>query len=260
MHRTTLYSNLTYILKGKVYKVRPDALIHVNNGVYSIEIDLLTETQEQLIEKFQKYKAYLESAASKHGPQLHTILFVLPERVRRYGLKRRWMTILTAFYKVFKEFTDVNLILCSVDELATILEFEQKREQIQQDRITYLSNKCVNEDSYISFSINGQLCLAKDDEYIVLIIQCHHEFEARIYRDYYDLYLAEKEFPLTVRVRKINDDMGLFNFSGYKGQFCTPIRKPEWLEGLENTGIPIHLLEKIKKTHDYINRYRVVNI
>lgn len=118
-HRLNLYSSQKYLLKDGPHmeprKLRPDGEILINSKRYTIEIDRATENHEQLVEKLKMYKAYFEHCKrTEETNTIQGIIFVVEDRRRVHGIKRRWTSLLAAYVKVlYPEWRHIPLIMTS---------------------------------------------------------------------------------------------------------------------------------------------------
>lgn len=130
-HRLNIYSSQTYDYPGERYmqtrKFRPDGEIMINSKRYAIEIDRAMESHEQLVQKFEVYKGYLDHCKKKNELQpLHGIIFVVEDRKRSHGMKKRWASLLAAYSKtLYPDWSGVHLILTSMSLVKQTILDEQ---------------------------------------------------------------------------------------------------------------------------------------
>lgn len=128
-HRSNLYSSRDYYHNDGKHllskKFRPDGEILINSNRYTIEIDRAMETHEQLVQKLEVYKSYFEHCKRTGEPNtIKGIIFVVEDRRRMHGIKKRWASLLAAYVKVlYPEWREVPLILTSMSSITeTILQ------------------------------------------------------------------------------------------------------------------------------------------
>lgn len=193
-HRHNLYAAKKYNTTQGVQLYRPDAQIRIDTQIFTIEIDRATESHEQLIQKFKTYKMHFD-VLSKNGAQLPAgILFIVESKRREHGIRRRWANIVTAFFKVLYEYSDrVNLIFTTLDQVASVIEFEQNRtsfdKKMQQHMQNYLPKGYeilyYHERTKPNESVYA--CVAQSASiYTLWFHEVSHEYESGIYRKYVD--------------------------------------------------------------------------
>ncbi|MCT1177711.1 hypothetical protein EFL77_04155 [Pediococcus pentosaceus] len=88
--------------------IRPDALLQVLNNDYLIELDMATETKQQLVEKWQRYARFLKSAEfSMHNRQI-IVLFVCDNLTKDIKIKRRIELVRHTIKEVLSEVMPSN--------------------------------------------------------------------------------------------------------------------------------------------------------
>lgn len=247
-HTTTFYSNLTYVHEQKMHKVKPDAAVIIDGNFYAVEIDRATENHEQLIQKFLKYKHhydYCNLAEDKTTVRpVHSILFVVEERSRRHGIQRRWTNVLSAFFKAFNEkFPEINLILVPMNEVAATLDFEQYRHIMEKKEIEKVA-KFYTDEGFSNVVDPGKYPLVADEnnKCKVVSLHIHQEFESRLYKDKYNLYL----YSLNMENRiKHDEQLKVYEYTGVTGFWFSPYNKSKMVEGIENTGLHPEFVKKI---------------
>lgn len=207
-HRNNLYAAKSYTYKGEKNRLRPDAEVSLPTGLCCIEIDRATETHEQLVQKFETYKRYLDYCdndnSTKRTP-IKTILFVVEGKKREYGIRRRWNNVLSAFYKGMKErYWEINLILTTLDEVKRTMHIEKNKRDYEAKAITRLDKLQIES----GFFRKGARVLKRNDEstyicahyinqqdrtYKVVFFAFSHEFESDIYNKH--ITFEENVFP-----------------------------------------------------------------
>jgi hypothetical protein len=130
-YRLNLYASKNYYVNGEKFRFRPDGEIKLMDGRrIAVEIDRGTENHEQLRRKFKVYRQYLDYVYdSKSETPPVAILFVLEDKQRQHGIKRRWANIATAFLAEIGPYHDkVNLIMTSLTKTKETLHFEINRD------------------------------------------------------------------------------------------------------------------------------------
>ncbi|MGE7219622.1 replication-relaxation family protein [Priestia koreensis] len=137
-YRLNLYASVTYNDGVKKQRYRPDGEIYLRNGrTYTIEIDRGTESHEQLRQKFKVYRQYFDYLTeTKQNGIPFGILFVVEDKRRNHGIKRRWKNVAAAFFEEIGEHHEkVNLILTSANMLEQILSFEINRQMYENEAL-----------------------------------------------------------------------------------------------------------------------------
>lgn len=197
LHRSNLYASLTYNYKEqgvmKVNRYRPDGEIRINHNRFAIEIDRAMESHEQLVSKFKTYKQYLDHCKDTLEPDpINGIIFVVESNRRFHGIRKRWTSILSAFFKTMDEYKDdVNLILCPMDSVARTIEIEGRRSVDsvrKRDIVTSIFEKenIVNPHIY-TYTKTKEFSFAytiNQSTYKIWFCEMSHEFESGIYAKY----------------------------------------------------------------------------
>lgn len=134
-HRLSMYCSTEYIHNGVECKIRPDAqIILPSKETFWIEADRSTENHSQLLAKFQNYCNYFNYLKENNLPlPIHGIIFVTDAKQQEYGLKRRWVNILSAFLKQMLPFeAEVRLVMTSLNKLEETLHFESNRSHLNR--------------------------------------------------------------------------------------------------------------------------------
>lgn len=207
LHRSNLYASLKYNCKAQggmiVNRYRPDGEIRINTERFAIEIDRAMESHEQLVSKFKTYKQYLDHCKDIGEPDpISGIIFIVESARRFHGIKKRWTSILSAFFKTLDEYKDeVNLILCPMDSVARTIEIEDRR-SIDSIRNTDIVTSIFKKENIVNpriyhYTKTKEFSFAYTfDQSTYKIWSCErsHEFESGIYAKY--LSFIEKRLPL----------------------------------------------------------------
>ena len=262
VHITNFYANLTYVEDKQVKKLKPDAAILLNKNFYAIEIDRGTESNEQLYDKFLKYKTYHDYCKNledeKTKLKVHTILFVVESKKRKYGIKRRWTNVLSAFFKAFgADFPPINLIMVPMDETVQTLEFEKQRKDLENKMYLDLKDS-LNSQGYIHFeSFNGNaLAFNEQKQFKSLHVLQHLEYESNLYKDKYEHHM----YIQSLKPRYLYEEGKQFHGKEYLngiGYWKAPHNVPQFAEGIENMGLQPSLLEKLKVANYYFEKYQI---
>ena len=144
-HRLSMYCSTPYTYNNMDGKIRPDAEIILPNGdAYWIEVDRATESHSQLMAKFQNYKNFLSYLKKNNLPiPFKGIVFLTDEKQQTYGMKRRWMNILSAYLKSMdpNQAADIRLLMTPLNRVEKTLRFEMKRVQLNQSATQLLYEK-----------------------------------------------------------------------------------------------------------------------
>lgn len=193
-HRLNQYASKKYEYQKKQYRLRPDAEIIINDSLYTIEIDRATESHEQLVQKFETYKAYLDYCEeNNYGSKLriNTIVFVVESKRREQGIRRRWGNILSAYFKGMGERAhEINLIMTTMDNVMHTIHLEQDRKQLEEAALAAL----VMDQKASGYKMGGSRVLSKNkqmlsahflhevkESYKIMFVASTHEFESDIY-------------------------------------------------------------------------------
>lgn len=265
-HSTAFYSNLNYTSNKKECKVKPDASVNINGNFYAVEMDRATESHEQLLEKFKKYKEHYDFCQntedkSKVTP-VHTILFVVEARTRQHGIKRRWANVLSAFFKAFgKDFPPINLILVPINEVGQTLEFELSRADLEAKSFEKFKTTFTKE-GFNTLKSLGNYPLVFNDAARQCKIIFHHlnlEFESRLYKDNYDISMHFFNFKQKYSyLFKPGKALEGIEFQKPLVALYFPLNAPTFAEGIETTGIHPNLLEKVMIIEHNFKLYRAL--
>lgn len=198
-HRLNLYAAQTYYFEQEKHRFRPDAEIwfHENNYRYTIEIDRGTEDFSKLQEKFKVYKYYFDylKAQGKEEEIPSGIIFVAESKRRLHGIKRRWATILKAFWSKLWDYShSVNLIFTTTDQVENTLKCEMNRREIDfHQRVKGVFPKTLYQEAICIYN-NDDLSIytivkTKDTTaYHVVFTPLVNEYESLIYTRWLTFY------------------------------------------------------------------------
>jgi len=194
-HRLSIYCSTEYTLDSKDYKISPDAEILLpNKESFWIEADRSTENHSQLLAKFENYKNYLIYLKKHDLPiPFKGILFLTDEKQQRYGLKRRWTNILSAFLKEMYPFNqDVRLILTPINNLEKTIHFEMSQIALNQIAKHQVYEKLHQKgyEKVIPFSntVNKTLSYAiaiSEKSYDVFFLNVSNAFDSSMYTNFH---------------------------------------------------------------------------
>lgn len=206
LHRSNLYASLKFNYKAQgmmnVNRYRPDGEIRINSDRFAIEIDRAMESHEQLVSKFKTYKQYLDHCKDIEEPDpINGIIFVVETTRRFHGIKNRWTSILSAFFKTMEEYKDkVNLILCPMDRVARTIEIESRRIGDSRRKMNIVESvfekEKIEKPKIYHYTKTKEFSFAytfEQSTYKVWFCEMSHEFESRIYTNY--LSFIEKKLP-----------------------------------------------------------------
>lgn len=148
----TIHSTKTY---SDGNKLRPDAIIYQEHEIF-VEVDRLTETTANLLDKFKNYRDYLDNSKNE---KLRTILFVVPDVPLRSQFMR-FKTILNAFLDVFKQYGGISLVMIKVSEIDEFLRFEGIKKDIKK-HINWLVS-CSSEKTKLNYLKYSTTSVEKD--------------------------------------------------------------------------------------------------
>lgn len=204
-HRSNIYSSQKFHQpvgnRMQTKKFRPDGEVMINSRRYTVEIDRAMETHEQLVQKFEVYKAYFEHCKrNKEFIPIQGILFVVEDRRRMHGIKKRWASLLAAYAKtLYPEWRDIPLILTTMSSAAdTILDessiLSTGNEGIKKTMQVWLRNK-FNVSSCVHYSLGEEqdleysytIGLKDDSTYDIYNGTLCHEYDTRLFTAFTDL-------------------------------------------------------------------------
>lgn len=145
-HRLSMYCSTKYIHDNKDCKIRPDAqIILPTKETFWIEVDRSTESHSQLLAKFQNYRNYFDYLKMNGLPiPISGIIVVTDAKQQEYGMKRRWVNILTAFLiKMYPYESEVRLLMTPLNKIEETLHFETKRSHLNETATHQLEQKLI---------------------------------------------------------------------------------------------------------------------
>jgi DNA-binding PadR family transcriptional regulator len=133
-YRINLYAAKEYEIDGQKHRYRPDAEVKFGDGrIFAVEIDRATESHEQLRRKFRTYRNYLQYLHRNNEKLPSGIFFVVEEKRRHHGMKRRWENVMSAFFEEIGDFhKDFYLVMTSMDRVPDTVLFEYYRDEYEK--------------------------------------------------------------------------------------------------------------------------------
>lgn len=225
-HRNNLYASKNYYVDGVKNRFRPDAEIFIGNKHFAIEIDRATESHEQLLQKFETYKQHLDYS-NDPAEKIDGIIFIVENKRRDHGIKRRWTNVLSAFFKkLYKHHNNLNLIMTTLDAAKETLLFELKRNSFERESFNkineVLKNKgyskilCWEDKNTNEFVMSYALF---DNKYHIFFNAISQEFESRLYSRYINFL---KSLPYAKEKEQVSN----LEFAGYKKLLFYDFRQP----------------------------------
>lgn len=261
------YCNLKYEHNYKPYKVKPDLMLTARGKMIAIEVDTGTESKQQLIAKFKKYKLYCDYCKKNEViKKVDTILFVVPEG-NEVNLNRRWVTMLEAFYTAFEEQlnTPINLIFIPINDVENTVKFELEKPNLEIKYKNYINNHFSGQGYTESFYYQAtpetnptKVYLNKDAmTFMPGYILLHQVREAYFFRDKYSLRLTQdrlKDVPFPTD-----------KHNGYKYNFIMRVflcqdGQPAIPKGLEKSGLSKAFINKLMMFQDLSGRYNKMEV
>lgn len=249
-HRNNLYSAKTYHADGVKYRYRPDAEIQIGHKRFAVEIDRATESHEQLLQKFETYRQYLEHS-SNPADKIDGILFVVENRRRDHGIKRRWTNILSAFFKkLYKYQNNLNLVMTTLDTAQETLLFELKRDTFERNAFNEIQELLKGKGYSKIFSWRNtrtnEVALAHalfDNKYHVFFNAISQEFESKVYTRYINFL---KNLALAIDKEQVSD----LEYAGYKKILFYDNRQPYVTSNFASFDMPAGFIEHIADLQD----------
>lgn len=249
-HRNNLYSAKTYHVDGVKYRYRPDAEIVLGHKRFTIEIDRATESHDQLLQKFETYRQYLEHS-SNPADKINGIIFVVENRRRDHGIKRRWTNILSAFFKKLHKYQqDLNLIMTTLDTARETLLFELKRDAFERKSSNeiqeLLKGKGYSKVLGCSNTHTKEIVLAHaifNDKYHIFFNAISQEFESRLYTRY---LIFLNNLNSAKEMEHVRD----LEFAGYKKVLFYDKRQPYIVNDFPYNDMDPYFIRKITELSD----------
>lgn len=259
------YCNLVYEHNYKTYKVKPDLMIKIANKSFAVEVDTGTESMQQLISKFKKYKLYCDYCSNNAEVQkVDTILFVVPD-ASETSLNRRWVTVLEAFFTAFEEQLDapINLIFTPINKMEKTVHFEMQKQDIGKEYKGYIEEhllqrgynkafwyQAILETNKIRVYLNDNARTFKPS-YILL----NHTRETKFFYDKYFVRntqdcLKDEPFPW--------DSHFGYKYDKIARAFLCIESKPAIPIGLSKTGLSKLFVNKLEVFPDLCDRYEII--
>lgn len=133
-YRINLYAAKEYEMDGEKHRYRPDAEVKFRDGrIFAVEIDRATESHEKLRRKFRTYRNYLQYLRSNNQKLPSGIFFVVEEKRREHGIRRRWENVMSAFFEEMSGFhKNFNLIMTTMNDVPETILFEYHRDAYER--------------------------------------------------------------------------------------------------------------------------------
>lgn len=181
-----------YVVNNRMerFQLKPDAEININNEIYTLEIDRSTESYPQLVQKFKRYKEYLHYSKNKEDKFLITkIIFVIEDTERKFGIARRWNTIMKAFIEAmeikesYKTWPNIQLILITVCELANVVRNEMEKHNYADLKerfskyVPIINNSNLTSSelkSYYSLNKFSHIFLTNNEKQLIFFAECRY--------------------------------------------------------------------------------------
>lgn len=245
-HRINLYAAKTYEIEGEKYRYRPDGEIIINGKKFAIEIDRATESHEQLLQKmatYERYMSYCEDNPKENIDKIEGIIFVVESKRRDHGIRRRWTSILAAFFKQLAKYqSQLNLIMTTIDTAKETLLFELKRNVYEKEarkRSEYVLKDAGYSDANAWWHTRTDEALfthgfSNSKKYTVFFNAVSQEFESRLYFRYMDFLV--NRLPIAKDPKRAQKIEGL-DYAGHANIVFYARRKPFIVEGLSLYGV-----------------------
>jgi hypothetical protein len=199
-YRLNLYASQNYESEEKQYRFRPDGEIEFLDGrLFTIEVDVGSETHEQFRQKFRVYRRYFEYIETQKGESLpNGIIVVVQNKRKDHGIKRRWANIVSAFYKEIGDYHfRVNLMMTTLDSVKKTLIFEDNRFQYEIKASKYIQEMLANQGfKAINYSYNTGSSIQENaflysinhDDYRIYFNAVCQAYETKIYSRYCKMF------------------------------------------------------------------------
>lgn len=220
-HRLNLYASSNYVDDSGKFRFRPDSEIKLSQDRrYTIEIDRGTESHEQLRRKFRTYRQYFDFLSKQDIEKIPDgIIFVVEEKRRDHGIKRRWLNIASAYFQEIGAYHHkVNLIMTSMDKVTDTISFEEERRKYEVIAINAsIQDLSKNYDVHnFTYGKDKFSVAIKDDDYYLYYSFTSHMFETALYSKYLRLKPSIQkivEVPL-LKDKTLNDINKLVYYKG----------------------------------------------
>jgi hypothetical protein len=237
-YRLNLYASMNYETEEGTARYRPDAEIKFADGrLFAIEIDTGSESHEQFRQKFRTYRRYFDFLSKHDIESLPAgIMIVVDNRSRDYGIKRRWASIVSAFYKEIGNYHfKVNLIMTPLSSAKETLVFEDNRIKYEMEVGKYFRNAGTN-DGYeiVNYTYksgefiqeNAFSYVIKDNHYRVAFNATCQTFETQVYSRFI------KQYPFLTENTNPKDVVKGLEYIGYSSLIYCIGNKPFLIESL----------------------------
>ncbi|RFB11454.1 hypothetical protein DZB84_20520 [Bacillus sp. HNG] len=260
--RLNLYASHKFNINGNIKRYRPDAEISImdTDKTFAIEIDRGTENGLHLREKFKTYCEAFRIMEENDIPIPCGIIFVVEEKRRDHGIKRRWGTILTAFINEMKPYLDkVNLILTSMDKVKETLTFEVKREKVDKearDFITKILKENLNfpyANVYHDTKTNKMVYGIgySDIDYKVMFATISNEYESKVYLTYLEFIKSR------LQNAKEKKEVEQLTFTGIEKVLFFTHQKPVILDNIASLDFPLEFKDELAQIDNKLRTARI---
>ncbi|MCC3359450.1 replication-relaxation family protein [Bacillus sp. REN16] len=199
-HRLNLYSSEYFEIDSEKYRFRPDAEITLLDTLqnYTVEIDRGTESHEQLRNKFRTYRQYFDFISNEGIEKLpNGIIFVVEEKRKNHGMKRRWVNVLSAFFAEIGPYhKNVNLIMTPMDKVEEVILTEMDRKMLEgkaSREVSRILEKSYEKVTSYSFRDKKEVVTSmayshaiKEDSYIVYFNATSQMYESKVYSRFFE--------------------------------------------------------------------------
>lgn len=207
-HRINHYCAVTFETEVGKFRFRPDGEVRFKDGRnFAIEIDRGSENHEQLCKKFRTYRQYYDYCEKNGLDKKHAgIIFVVEDKRKKHGMKRRWKNISAAFFQELGDYyRDVNLILTTISDANETLLLELNRKEHELESVNKL--KSLQEqngnmtDNFLrikdqkgsSHKVFLSTSPTKENGFYITVFSFSHPYETFIYRNYMEVYRVLNE-------------------------------------------------------------------
>lgn len=135
---------------------------------------------------------------------MDNIIFIVEDKKRNHGIKRRWTNILAAFLKTMgKHRENVNLIMTTISTTCETISFEMNRKSFEKDA-SKLITKVLEEKNYRlpkqNENNNSSLKIGiKNNEFKLLFYETSQEYESRLYTNFIKFLNTERSMSYQIR-------------------------------------------------------------
>lgn len=234
--RLTLDATEKYIYRNEERILKPDVEIKVGDEIYALEIDRSTESYSQLVAKFENYKNYLEYTMKGNiEPTITKIIFIYDDKNSKYGVSRRWETIMKAYLEGMKiktqpfNWPEIELLYVNLSNLPDIFNYLQVRANIDLEGFVheeYLPNiNPILEEPlkvFESFENGSITAISETNKQLVLV-----SYQPCFTSDFYRQMLLFKR----------NREKNYTNYTKPLPIIIGPYKKENWRLNWKNTNV-----------------------